>query len=84
VSLVLEAPYPDLSSILAYMRAQVGFVKFIELTMKRSPDNIIADATKKPADRYLLDSFHLAGTVALDCFRVDWSLAGHKVEFLPT
>uniref|UniRef100_A0A6B2L384 Uncharacterized protein n=1 Tax=Arcella intermedia TaxID=1963864 RepID=A0A6B2L384_9EUKA len=40
VSILMEKPLADLSSLLAYLRMQIGFVKFIEMIVERSPSHI--------------------------------------------
>jgi hypothetical protein len=41
VSISMESPIPDLSSILAYLRVQRGFIRFIEIIIERSTKHIM-------------------------------------------
>eukprot|EP01125_Pyxidicula_operculata_P017481 TRINITY_DN6121_c0_g1_i1.p1 TRINITY_DN6121_c0_g1~~TRINITY_DN6121_c0_g1_i1.p1 ORF type:complete len:356 (+),score=52.42 TRINITY_DN6121_c0_g1_i1:75-1142(+) len=48
VSLTIENPLPDLSSLLAYLRMQRGLVKVIEIILERSPKTI-TNGVKTPS-----------------------------------
>lgn len=41
VSVSISNPIPDLSSILAFLRVQRGFIRFVELSLERSPREIL-------------------------------------------
>jgi len=45
VSIYLEKPLPDLSSLIAFLRLQKGFIKVVELVIERSPKNIFSGLT---------------------------------------
>lgn len=45
VSIYLEKPLPDLSSLIAFLRLQKRFIKVVELVIERSPKNIFSGLT---------------------------------------
>eukprot|EP01127_Copromyxa_protea_P018534 TRINITY_DN5859_c0_g1_i1.p1 TRINITY_DN5859_c0_g1~~TRINITY_DN5859_c0_g1_i1.p1 ORF type:complete len:487 (-),score=64.89 TRINITY_DN5859_c0_g1_i1:83-1336(-) len=41
VSVSVSSPLPDMSSILAFLRVQRGFIRFVEISVERSPTEIL-------------------------------------------